>query len=227
ATEKRRWQHIQGWESNHFWDFPMLPRRFTDSSCLKCHHQVTDLLPNGDQTEIRAGKPVESPGAKVTRGYELIRENGCFGCHEISGIKNGRWVGPDLRLEMSPPLESLTPEERAKATADPTNPPGTMRKVGPSLRRIAEKTNQKAVRRWLEAPRGFRPDTKMPHFYNLSTNSPDVLRSHPNPDVQKQADFPDAEIHGIAYYLFRESRDYLDNNETVVRVTKARMKELE
>src|SRR5262249_34931604 len=82
ATEKRRWQHIQGWESNHFWDFPMLPRRFTDSSCLKCHHQVTDLLPNGDQTEIRAGKPVESPGAKVTRGYELIRENGCFGCHE-------------------------------------------------------------------------------------------------------------------------------------------------
>jgi mono/diheme cytochrome c family protein len=166
------------------------------------------------------------PGAKVTRGYDLVRENGCFGCHEISGIKNGRWVGPDLRLELSPPLESLTPEERAKVTADPLNPPGTMRKVGPSLRRLAEKTNEKWVRRWLESPRGFRPDTKMPQFYNLSTNSPEVLRNHPNLEVQKQADFPDAEIHGIAYYLLRESKDYLENKETVIRVTRARMKEL-
>jgi mono/diheme cytochrome c family protein len=227
ATEKRRWTHTLGWEPNHFWDFPMLPYRFVESSCIKCHYQITDMLPNGAQVEIRAGKPVETPGAKVTRGYELVRENGCFGCHEISGVNKGRLVGPDLRLEPSPPLDSLTAEERAKATADPLNLPGAMRKVGPSLRRIAEKTNEKWVRRWLEAPRGFRPDTKMPHFYNLSTNSPDVLRNHPNPDVQKQADFPDAEIHGIAYYLFRESKDYLENKETISRVLEGRKKELE
>src|SRR5262249_12115685 len=163
----------------------------------------------GEHVEYRDGKPVEAPGTKVKLGYDLVRENGCFGCHEIAGIKNGRWVGPDLRLEMSPPLESLTPEEQAKVTADPLNPPGTMR-------RIAEKTNGQWVRRWLESPRGFRPDTKMPHFYNLSTNHPDVL-----PDSQKK--FPAAEIHGIAYYLFRESKDYVDDkSETVTGLTRAR-----
>jgi mono/diheme cytochrome c family protein len=220
TLEKRRWINAEDWEANHFWDFPMLPRRFVESSCLKCHYQVTDLLPHGEQTEIRAGKPVEAPGTKVTRGYDLIRENGCFGCHEISGIKNGRWVGPDLRLEPSPPLEAFTPAERVKLTADPLNPPGTLRKVGPSLRRISEKTNQVWARRWLESPRGFRPDTKMPHFYNLSNNRPDLL-----PDDQRE--FPDTEIHGIAYYLFRESKDYLAGNDTYRRANLYRKKELE
>jgi mono/diheme cytochrome c family protein len=220
TLEKRRWTNTLDWERNHFWDFPMLPRRFLESSCLKCHYQVTDLLPHGEQTEYRAGKAVEAPGTKVTRGYDLIRENGCFGCHEISGTKNGRWVGPDLRLEPSPPLEAMTPTERLKMTADPMNPPGTMRKVGPSLRRISEKTNQSWARRWLEAPSGFRPDTKMPHFYNLSNNRPDVL-----PEDQKA--FPDTEIHGIASYLFRESKDYLAGKETYRRATLFRKKELE
>jgi cbb3-type cytochrome oxidase cytochrome c subunit len=220
ATQKRRWAHGIGWESNHFWDFPMLPARFVESSCVKCHHQMTDLLPQGDSVERRAGRQVEAPGAKVLRGYNLVKENGCFGCHEIAGVKNGRWVGPDLRLEPSPPLEAMTAAERVKMTADPANPPGTLRKVGPSLRRIAEKTNQEWTRRWLEAPRAFRPDTKMPHFYNLSTSHPDVL-----PTDQK--DFPAAEIHGIAYYLFRESRDYLAGKETYRRANLARQKELQ
>ena len=100
-----------------------------------------------------------------------MRENGCFGCHEIAGIKSGREIGPDLRLEPQPALEWLSPTEQDKAKADPLNPPGTYRKVGPSLRRIAEKTNEEWARRWIQQPRGFRPDTKMPHFYNLSNDS--------------------------------------------------------
>ncbi len=95
----------------------------------------------------------------------------------------------------------MSPTEQDKAKADPLNPPGTYRKIGPSLRRIAEKTNEEWARRWINSPRGFRPDTKMPHFYNLSNDSaegPDAL-----PDDQK--DFPSAEIHSIAHYLFTES----------------------
>lgn len=193
ATQKAEWIKEHDWESNHYWDYPMLAKRFVESSCLKCHHQVTDL--------IRYGSKLEAP--KLIRGYNLIRENGCFGCHDIAGIKGGREIGPDLRLEPSPPLEAYTPAERTKMTADPLNPPGTMRKVGPSLYRISEKTNQSWARKWIQAPRTFRPNTKMPHFYGLSNNSPEVL-----PDDQK--DFPNAEIAAIAYYLFQESKDYLN-----------------
>ena len=154
---------------------------------------------------MRQGNKEEAP--KLLRGFNLVRENGCFGCHEIAGIKKGREVGPDLRLEPSPALAWLSPTDQEKAKADPLNPPGTYRKVGPSLRRIAEKTNEEWARRWIQSPRGFRPDTKMPHFYNLSTNNPDVL-----PDEQK--DFPAAEIHSIARYMFAESAGNLEGKDT-------------
>lgn len=204
------WVKEYGWEANHYWDFPMLPKRFVESTCLKCHHQVTDL--------IREGSLVEAP--KLIRGYNLLRENGCFGCHEINGIKGGRWVGPDLRLEPYPPVEAFTPAERARDFGDPLNPPGTMRKVGPSLARLSEKTNPDWVRQWIFSPRGFRPDTKMPHFYNLSTNSPETL-----PGDQK--DFPSAEIHAITHYLFHTSGEYLQGSDQFRRVAQEKLKGLE
>jgi mono/diheme cytochrome c family protein len=193
AQQKEEWIKRHDWVPNHYWDFPMLAKRFVESSCLKCHHQVTDL--------VRYGNKLEAP--KLIRGYEIVRESGCFGCHEIASIKGGREVGPDLRLEPSPPLEAYTPIERAKMTSDPLNPPGTMRKVGPSLYRISEKTNEAWARKWIQAPRSFRPNTKMPHFYGLANNSPEVL-----PEDQKA--FPNAEIAAIAHYLFKESKDYLN-----------------
>src|SRR5262249_7214259 len=114
----------------------------------------------------------------------------------------------------------MTPLEREKMLADPTNPPGTIRKIGPSLRRLSEKTNQTWVRRWLAAPRSFRPDTKMPHFYGLSNNQPEIL-----PEDQKE--FPDAEIHSIAYYLLHESQAYLAGKDTYLVAIKDRQAELD
>ncbi|HEY7310242.1 MAG TPA: c-type cytochrome [Gemmataceae bacterium] len=203
ATQEEEWQKEHGWTHSHFWDFPMRSSRFIESSCLKCHHEVTDLS--------RRGSKQEAP--KLLRGYELVRENGCFGCHEISGIKAGHEVGPDLRLEPQPALEYLTAAEQDKAKSDPLNLPGQYRKVGPSLRRIAEKTNEDWVRKWVQSPRGFRPDTKMPHFYGLSNNSPD------NPDLpDDQKKFPAAEIAGIAHYLLAESKGNLDAKDTARKV---------
>ncbi|HMF14803.1 MAG TPA: c-type cytochrome, partial [Gemmataceae bacterium] len=200
AHQAELWEKNHDWERGEFWDYPMLPARFVEASCLKCHHQVTDL--------IRYGSKEEAP--KLLRGFGLIRENGCFGCHEISGQKSGRPVGPDLRLEPNVlPLEALTAAERTVARNDPLNPPGTYRKVGPSLYHVSEKTNEEWMRKWLRSPRGFRPDTKMPHFFGLSTNNHDYLaREAPN-----QADFPDAEIYAAAYYLVRESKAYLEGKD--------------
>jgi mono/diheme cytochrome c family protein len=210
SPELHEWEKKHHWHRSHFWDFPMLSSRFVESSCLKCHHQVTDL--------IREGSKEEAP--KLLRGYELIKANGCFGCHEISGYKNGRRVGPDLRTEPVPALEYLTAAEREKISNDTSNPVGTMRKAGPSLRRLAEKTNKKWTAAWLSGPRRFRPDTKMPHFYGLSTNSKeaieDAAKEIEDPQIKKkvleQASFPHTEIHAIAHYLITESKAALDPN---------------
>src|SRR5262245_14395572 len=118
-------------------------------------------------------------------------------------MKSGKRIGPDLRLEPDPPLDALSPAERAKLTSDPLNPPGEMRRVGPNLSRVAEKTNEEWVRNWLKSPRGFRENTRMPHFYLQPNNTPDVL-----PAEQKK--FPDNEIHAIAHYLTSKSKDYVD-----------------
>jgi mono/diheme cytochrome c family protein len=207
AATLKQWQKEHDWESQHMWDFPMLPQRFIESSCLKCHHQVTDLYSDGNKTEA----------PKLLKGYGLIREFGCFGCHEINGNKDGRSIGPDLRLEPNPPLERLTPEQRAKLLADPDNPPGTMRKVGPSLFRVSEKTYKEWALKWLMAPREFRPDTKMPHYYGLSNNDPDALHG------TGQEHFPTTEIHGIVHYLFNASHDYLQLPEIMAKLeTKAK-----
>jgi mono/diheme cytochrome c family protein len=225
SLQKGRWIAKQHWEENHDWEFPMLPKRFLESSCIKCHHQVVDLLPQGESYEFRedvSGKRdrVPSPGAKVVRGYNLVREFGCFGCHEIAGMKDGRAVGPDLRLEPNPPLEDLTPAERLKLTSDPANPPGTERKVGPSLRRLSEKTNEEWVKKWVYLPRGFRPETRMPHFYNVSNNSAEALAG------TGQEAFPTAEVASIAYYLMRESEAYLKGDEISQRTDLIRQAEL-
>jgi cbb3-type cytochrome oxidase cytochrome c subunit len=194
STSQKDWKRDHGWYANHDWDFPMFPKRFVESSCLKCHYQVTDLIGTNNRQEA----------PKLLKGYNLLRENGCFGCHEINGRKKGREVGPDIRLEHFPPLETLSASEQTRIMADPDTAPGNMRKVGPSLFRIVEKTNKEWARKWLRGPRDFRPDTKMPHFYGLSNNHPDIL-----PDEQKK--FPDAEIWSITEYLFRQSQNYLDD----------------
>jgi mono/diheme cytochrome c family protein len=214
--QQEDWEKRYHWEGSEFWDFPMNPARFAESGCVKCHRQLTDL--------IRHGNKEEAP--KLLRGYNLVRENGCFGCHEINALKGGKEVGPDLRLEPSPALEYLSAADQDKARSDPLNPPGTYRKVGPGLRRLAEKTNEAWVRQWILSPRGFRPDTKMPHFYGLSNNDAEALKNTANFGVDQRA-FPDAEIHSIAHYLLAESKGHLQGTDSARKDLQERLKTLQ
>ncbi|MBI1830080.1 MAG: c-type cytochrome, partial [Planctomycetes bacterium] len=207
-ADKTRWTKERGYEFNHQWDFPMLPTRFIESSCLKCHHEVTDLISRDNR--------VEAP--KLLRGHTLIKENGCFGCHEISGWKGGARVGPDLRLEPSTPLEHLHPIERDRVLNDPDNRPGNMRKVGPSLARVNDKLHKDFIAKWIRSPSGFRPDTKMPHYYGLSTNDKSVL-----PDDQKT--HPDTEVISIAHFLSVTSENYLKDSGRIKDDRESRQKD--
>lgn len=90
--EEEKWKSERHWINNHFWEYPMKPSRFVESTCIMCHHEVTELEPSP--------KYREPPAPKVVRGFNLVREYGCFGCHEINGFDGPhRRIGPDLRAE--------------------------------------------------------------------------------------------------------------------------------
>ena len=211
--KRARWEKEHGWQHdlhpNFLWEYPMLPNRFIESTCLKCHHQVTDLISSDGREQA----------PKVLKGYRLLRDNGCFACHEIHGWKGGQQVGPDLRLEPSPAPDELSAQDRAKLFTDPSDPPGKLRKNGPGLRRVAEKSDRAWMERWIRSPRSFRPETKMPHFFGQQNNHPTQLSDYQKGDSQlpgamaqghpDMKGFPDAEIRAMAYYLHKSSDSYL------------------
>jgi cytochrome c551/c552 len=169
-----KWHEKYGWFYNHFWEYPMLPKQLTEASCIKCHHNVTEL---GVSQKFGNSAPT------VYKGFELVEKYGCFGCHEINGYSAGKQIGPDMRIEP-------TPEEMAEMANDPTAKPGKYRKVGPGLRHYDGKTTPEFTKYWLTDPQIFRPDTRMPKFFGLS-NQQDVHGKRFNP----------VEIAGIAAYL--------------------------
>ncbi len=179
-AEAEHWEEELHWHSNHFWEYPMQPERFIESTCLKCHHSVVELGVN---------KEYGPTAPKVYEGYELIKSYGCFGCHEINGYDGSESIGPDIRLEPQ------TPEEIAKFAADPNQVPGRERKVGPSFKNIASKTTPEFIAYWTEMPSRFRPTTKMPQFFHLS-NQEDELAEKYQP----------VQIAAIAAYLADKSQ---------------------
>jgi len=174
------WHHEYGYHPNHFWEYPMQAERFQESTCLKCHHNVTEL---GVHPKFGASAP------KVYDGFNLIGKYGCFGCHEIYGFDGGNAIGPDMRLEPQ------TAEQEKRVAEDVTQFAGKYRKVGPSLRHVAAKAVPGFIEYWTEVPGRFRPSTKMPQFFNL-TNQEDELA---------QA-FEAVELAGIAKVLLADSQ---------------------
>ncbi len=100
--EAEDWKREYGWFDNHHWIFPMYPNRFSESLCLKCHHDVVELQPSK--------RFPDPPAPKLVEGFNLIKDVGCFGCHEINGFDGpNRRIGPDLRAEpnYSPAAQAL------------------------------------------------------------------------------------------------------------------------
>jgi cytochrome c2 len=163
VPERAEWREQYAWFDNPHWGEPMLPRRFAESACLKCHHRVADLQP----TE----RFPDPPAAKLMRGHQLILDYGCFGCHEINGFENGRSIGPDLRLE--PLIQPLVTDPDVPASLDVLpdaqreDPPGRLRRPGPSLRHVDQKLTTDFLVDWIRNPQRFRPETRMPRGFGL------------------------------------------------------------
>ncbi len=259
VATRGRWRQQYDWSENRHWIYPMAPRRFVESSCLKCHHDVVELE--------RSERFPETPAPRLTAGYRLIRTLGCFGCHEIQGHRGEeRRIGPDLRLEPNyhaaalqfkgapgTGYAKLTAHERAvvdRLIQEPDNEsvrqalltmwrddarnagarspaavlaaaeqgsrlaasdavdsdavnghfgpgehaaaprfsemvrrrllpllqrqetPGTLRKVGPTLRFVGHKLDAAFLRDWIRQPSRFRPSTRMPQAFGLWKHLP-------------------------------------------------------
>ena len=240
------WHDEYGWFNNHHWIYPMLPQRFEESSCLKCHHQVVDLEPSE--------RYPEPPAPKLVEGYHLIRQYGCYGCHEINGWAGpdkrigpdmrlapnyhevaeaissdagltalgptvGRWVedvrsSPDGRQSRERLRETIQRDMAAGADAklssrshqmasllkDPETP-GTLPKVGPSLRHVASKVGFDWLYAWLRNPQDFRPSTKMPRFFGLWEHLE-------GKGLEESMRYEPLEIRSMISYLERSSQPF-------------------
>ena len=240
------WHDEHGWFNNHHWIYPMLPQRFEESSCLKCHHQVVDLEPSE--------RFPEPPAPKLVEGYHLIRQYGCYGCHEINGWSGpDKRIGPDMRLapnyhEVAEALSSdagltalgstatrwvedvrSSPDgrqsrerlremiERDAAAGDDAKlsdrshqlavllkdpeTPGTLPKVGPSLRHVASKVGFDWLYAWLRNPQEFRPSTKMPRFFGLWEHLE-------GKGLEESMRYEPLEIRSMISYLQRSSQPF-------------------
>ena len=97
--QKEGWIEKYGWKAPHHWDFPMYRADLIEASCLKCHNTQAEVV-NADI---------------LNSGVNLIKRNGCFGCHKIDGFNDLRKVGPDLRKLSS----KVTKEWAYKWVIDP------------------------------------------------------------------------------------------------------------
>jgi len=99
AEEKHEWEDEYHWHKMHHWLKPMLPTRYSEASCFKCHN---------DEVQIKGAD-------KLSLGLALVDKYGCNGCHAIQTYPIRRKAGPDLtRLN-----EKVNKDWTAKWIRDP------------------------------------------------------------------------------------------------------------
>ncbi|MBI4024709.1 MAG: c-type cytochrome [Verrucomicrobia bacterium] len=179
-TQEQAWEESLHWHPMHHKEDPMRPREFTESSCIKCHQNVTDVPVVKDPT----GTSEASPGEKINAGLRLIEQAGCYACHRMQALETSvkRVVKPGENLETL--AHTLVAEPTAILAANGLKDASEIKtgreliipvrapypKPGPSLIRIASKTSKEWMIKWLENPKAFRPNTFMPQFWNLDNN---------------------------------------------------------
>ena len=76
------WREEHHWHKQHHWDYPMLGREFTEASCVQCHKGSMELIAD------------DAP--RVTAGYRLFEDKGCYACHKVEWLPTKRRPGPSL-----------------------------------------------------------------------------------------------------------------------------------
>jgi|GEM_PF-2522762 len=204
-TQHDAWVANYKWRHDNFNEWPMRPMKFVEASCLKCHV---------GQTEVAHAE-------KLNRGLRLVEQLGCWSCHKMKQVETysthkvaaGETLASlartyDVSRADVRALNNLTSDE-LKVGRDLLLPIRTLNKTGPNLTRIASKSDPDWVRKWLENPQAFRPDTLMPRFWGHGNTGEDSVYRDPylkkpdgEPLVIKTTDRNNVEIAAITHYLF-------------------------
>ncbi|HEX3128399.1 MAG TPA: c-type cytochrome [Thermoanaerobaculia bacterium] len=153
------------------------PHPYTQYGCTVCHgglDRATDFSRAGHspQSTEQAKEWEKKYGWKQQQFLEYpimpagMTEAGCATCHA-----GGVWTPASETQDVG--RELIT--HMGCYGCHPMNYPSYtgLRKAGPSLLRIAGKTNPGWAYKWIEAPRNFHPTTFMPHFfYQENTQTP-------------------------------------------------------
>ncbi|HUK83336.1 MAG TPA: c-type cytochrome [Verrucomicrobiae bacterium] len=188
-TQRVAWEKNYHWEEQEFLRQPMRTEKYVQAACLKCH---------ADETWLDGGD-------KLDHGRRLIEQLGCWSCHKMKQIEtytvHHTQLGEDFDsickfYDVDPDdvrrLNNLPEHPVLKVGQDLNIPIRTLRKPGPSLYKIAGKTNKDWTRKWLGNPVAFRPNTYMPRFWGLDNNKQTPERNT-------------VEINAITEFLFASS----------------------
>ena len=75
-----RWEKELGWEPMHYWENPMLPKKYTEAGCYKCHSGNMPL------------KEAET----LSLGLSVFEKAGCYSCHQVDRWNDSPKPGPSL-----------------------------------------------------------------------------------------------------------------------------------
>lgn len=100
-AEAAAWYDEYHWHKQHHWDYPMLKTDMVEASCIQCHKDSMELIAE------------DAP--KVSEGYQLVEQHGCYACHKVDWFPTKRRPGPSLLAMTS----KLTPEWTESWINDP------------------------------------------------------------------------------------------------------------
>ena len=174
------------------------PHPYTQYGCTVCHgglDRATDFTRAGhspkDEKQAEEWKKKWGWSEPKFLEYPILpsgmSEAGCATCHS-AGVWTTKSEVQDTGRELIAHMGCYGCHQ--------INYPGYtgLRKAGPSLQRIAGKTNPGWAYKWIEAPRKFHPTTWMPHFFNQkNTTTPANLKRQ------------QTEIAAIVNYLWEKS----------------------
>lgn len=159
---------LQTWLSNpksYFGNARMPHYRMTEEEILSLSEYLSGEYVDWDLEDIKIELPVEITQSSIQRGSALIKEYGCFGCHDIEGMRDIDEIGPFLRIEE---LEEMVADELNSLGDKP------LEEFDFGQLHDISKSRTAYLRQKLENPHAFRDDARMPQ-YNFTEEETEAL----------------------------------------------------
>lgn len=159
---------LQTWLSNpksYFGNARMPHYRMSEEEILALSEYLSGEYVDWDLEDIKIDLPAEISESSIEKGAVLIKEYGCFGCHDIEGMRDIDEIGPFLRIEE---LEEMVADELNSIGDKP------IEEFDFGKLHDISKSRTAYLRKKLENPHAFRDDARMPQ-YNFTQEETEAL----------------------------------------------------